>query len=116
MRQKLAEICHNGYMDALCFLREKGEIFPPSFSLAFLVYTIKLHYRKTCYQPTVSDLLTAQNIHSSAVVGAKSPCCEQTKEVGRAEERMMKCHKENHLDHRVIENLPVAIKKGKVVK
>ncbi|XP_035771077.1 patatin-like phospholipase domain-containing protein 2 isoform X4 [Neolamprologus brichardi] len=78
--EKLAEICHNGYMDALCFLREK-------------------------------DLLTAQNIHSSAVVGAKSPCCEQTKEVGRAEERMMKCHKENHLDHRVIENLPVAIKK-----
>ncbi|XP_035771074.1 patatin-like phospholipase domain-containing protein 2 isoform X2 [Neolamprologus brichardi] len=74
--EKLAEICHNGYMDALCFLREK-----------------------------------AQNIHSSAVVGAKSPCCEQTKEVGRAEERMMKCHKENHLDHRVIENLPVAIKK-----
>lgn len=43
VRQKLAEICHNGYMDALCFLREKGEIFPPSFSLAFLVYTIKLH-------------------------------------------------------------------------
>ncbi|XP_039882327.1 patatin-like phospholipase domain-containing protein 2 isoform X3 [Simochromis diagramma] len=79
--EKLAEICHNGYMDALCFLREK-------------------------------DLLTAQNIHSSAVVGAKSPCCEQTKEVGRAEERMMKCHKENHLDHRVIENLPVAIKKA----
>lgn len=38
------------------------------------------------------------------------------KEVGHAEERMMKCHKENHLDHRVIENLPVAIKKGKEVK
>ncbi|XP_031587673.1 patatin-like phospholipase domain-containing protein 2 isoform X1 [Oreochromis aureus] len=80
--EKLAEICHNGYMDAFCFLREK-------------------------------DLLTAQNIHSSAVVGAKSPCCEQMKEVGQAEERMMKCHKENHqwLDHRVIENLPVTIKK-----
>lgn len=26
-RQKLAEICHNGYMDALRFLRERGELF-----------------------------------------------------------------------------------------
>lgn len=111
-------------MDALCFLKDSGKIF-------------HLHHLLVCvsqYQPklvinhlSVSDLLRAQHIPRSVVVeagGAKAPCCELVKEVCQTEEdcRMKKRmlngqdpHQEDHLwlDHRVIENLPVAIKKGK---
>ncbi|XP_069551532.1 patatin-like phospholipase domain-containing protein 2 [Brachyistius frenatus] len=91
--EKLAEICHNGYMDALRFLGER-------------------------------DLLRAQYIPCSVVAEAgrdKPPCCEVVKEVAQAEEGKIKkmmlngqtfCQ-ENHqwLDHKVIEKLPVAMKK-----
>ncbi|XP_047451456.1 patatin-like phospholipase domain-containing protein 2 isoform X2 [Mugil cephalus] len=90
--EKLAEICHNGYMDALRFLKERD--------------------------------WGAQCIPHRVVVeagGAKPPCCELVKELCQLEDcgtkkRMLNGHvphQEDHLwlDHRVIENLPVAIKR-----
>ncbi|XP_008292388.1 patatin-like phospholipase domain-containing protein 2 isoform X2 [Stegastes partitus] len=90
---ELAEICHNGYRDALCFLRER-------------------------------DLLQAQCTPRSRAVKvgrAKSLCCELMKEVVQTEQwkrRKMLLngqnpHREDHrwLDHRVIEDLPVEIKR-----
>lgn len=93
--EKLAEICHNGYMDALRFLRER-------------------------------DLLREQYVPHLVVVevdGPKPACCEQVKAAPHAEEwRMRKrkmllngqnTHQEDHrwLDHKVIENLPVSMKR-----
>ncbi|KAM9377355.1 patatin-like phospholipase domain-containing protein 2 [Pholidichthys leucotaenia] len=92
--EKLAEICNSGYMDALCFLKERGLL------------------RAQCLPPSVMTELGR----------AKPPHCEQLKETVHAEEQKrwkkaqlngknsyQECHQ--LLDHRVIENLPVAIKK-----
>ncbi|XP_022067473.2 patatin-like phospholipase domain-containing protein 2 isoform X1 [Acanthochromis polyacanthus] len=94
MLETLAEICHNGYMDALCFLRESDLL-------------------QAQYSPCSVGLKVSR---------AKSPCCELTNEVVQTEERrkkMMLLNGQNHrqedhrwLHHRALEDLPVAIKKG----
>ncbi|XP_023256154.1 patatin-like phospholipase domain-containing protein 2 isoform X1 [Seriola lalandi dorsalis] len=85
--EKLAEICHHGYMDALRFLRER-------------------------------DLLGTQCLPRSLVAemdALKPACCELVKE---AESKKTPVDGPNptqqelcRLDHKVIENLPVNIKK-----
>ncbi|XP_040894734.1 patatin-like phospholipase domain-containing protein 2 [Toxotes jaculatrix] len=88
--EKLAEICHNGYMDALRFLRERD-----------LLGT-------QCLPPTL--------VAETAAV--RPACCELVKEVAQAESKKalmngLNPSPEEHcwLDQKVIENLPVDIKK-----
>uniref|UniRef100_A0AAQ5ZHT9 triacylglycerol lipase n=1 Tax=Amphiprion ocellaris TaxID=80972 RepID=A0AAQ5ZHT9_AMPOC len=91
--EKLAEICHNGYMDALCFLRESDLL-------------------QAQYSPRSVGVKVGR---------VKPPCCELMNEVVQAEERRKKTmllngqnhHQEDHrwLHHKALEDLPVAIKK-----
>ncbi|KAF7223953.1 patatin-like phospholipase domain-containing protein 2 [Nothobranchius furzeri] len=82
--EKLAEICHNGYMDALRFLKER-------------------------------DLLGVDRDPHSALLGDKPPC--ESVEKWRKRRKMLNSGRssqwEEHqwVDHRVIESLPVGIKK-----
>ncbi|XP_071347923.1 patatin-like phospholipase domain-containing protein 2 isoform X1 [Trachinotus anak] len=84
---ELAEICHNGYMDALRFLRERDllgtQCLPPSL---------------------VAEVDTV-----------KPNCCEMVKEAESKNTLLNGSNptREEHcwLDHRVIENLPAGIKK-----
>ncbi|XP_070764049.1 patatin-like phospholipase domain-containing protein 2 [Enoplosus armatus] len=87
--EKLAEICHNGYMDALCFLREKD-----------LLGTQHL-------PPTLE-----------AEMDAVTPaCCELVESVQAESKKTLldggNPHQADHwwLDLKVIENLPVSFKK-----
>ncbi|CAB1417855.1 unnamed protein product [Pleuronectes platessa] len=90
--EKLAEICHNGYMDALRFLREKDLLGTQCLPCSL-----------------VSDMDTV-----------KPTCCEFWKKLAQADESE-KTHlnglnpapEEDHwLDQKVIENLPDDIKKS----
>lgn len=95
--QKLAEICHSGYLDALRFLRERGE-----FSSVTLHYL--LHTRSRVRRLPDTDLLGTQLVPPSVEpqTGTVKPCCRQNP------------HQGDHrwLDPRVIENLPLNIQKG----
>ncbi|KAM6937022.1 patatin-like phospholipase domain-containing protein 2 [Xenentodon cancila] len=79
--EKLAEICHNGYMDALIFLRERDVISEESDS---------------CHME---------------VGGAKPPCCESVKDERRMKNRRIPEQDHGWLDLQVMENLPVGLKK-----
>nr|XP_020476791.1 patatin-like phospholipase domain-containing protein 2 [Monopterus albus] len=83
--EKLAEICHNGYMDALRFLRERD-----------LLGT-------QCLPPSV---MVGMNT-------AKPPCCELVKESKKILLKGLNPLQEDHcwLDQKVIENLPAGLKK-----
>ncbi|XP_054475642.1 patatin-like phospholipase domain-containing protein 2 isoform X2 [Anoplopoma fimbria] len=89
--EKLAEICHNGYMDALHFLRERDLLGTQS-------------------------LLPSLKAETDAV---KPACCERVKEVAQAEESKRTLlngqnpHREDHwwLGLTVTEGLPAGIKK-----
>ncbi|XP_041852902.1 patatin-like phospholipase domain-containing protein 2 [Melanotaenia boesemani] len=91
--EKLAEICHNGHMDALCFLKERD--------------LVSAEYNPLSMQVKVS--------------WAKLACCEAKKEVAQAQERRKRktmlneqnLHQKDYrwLDHKVTKNLPVGIKK-----
>ncbi|XP_017288324.1 patatin-like phospholipase domain-containing protein 2 isoform X3 [Kryptolebias marmoratus] len=86
---KLAEICHNGYMDALRFLRDR-------------------------------DLVGAECNPRRVALGDKFPCCEPVREMAKTEDwKRMKIPLNNGgkpqehqmLDQRIMENLPMGIKK-----
>ncbi|XP_042352643.1 patatin-like phospholipase domain-containing protein 2 isoform X2 [Plectropomus leopardus] len=89
--EELAEICHNGYMDALRFLRERDLLGPQCLSSSVMAET-------------------------DAV---KPACCETRREVAQAEESrktLLNGHNRHQEDHwwlslKVIENLPVSFKK-----
>ncbi|XP_037834371.1 patatin-like phospholipase domain-containing protein 2 isoform X2 [Kryptolebias marmoratus] len=87
--EKLAEICHNGYMDALRFLRDR-------------------------------DLVGAECNPRRVALGDKFPCCEPVREMAKTEDwKRMKIPLNNGgkpqehqmLDQRIMENLPMGIKK-----
>ncbi|XP_060932279.1 patatin-like phospholipase domain-containing protein 2 isoform X1 [Limanda limanda] len=90
--EKLAEICHNGYMDALRFLREKDLLGTQCLPCSL-----------------VSDIDTV-----------KPTCCELWKKLAQADESektqlngLNPAPEEDHwLDQKVIENLPDDIKKS----
>ncbi|KAM7415092.1 hypothetical protein PAMA_019767 [Pampus argenteus] len=90
--EKLAEICHNGYMDALRFLRERDLLgtqrLPPS--LVAETDTVK----PACCELVVKESTGEQESRKTTLNGLKPP-------------------QEEHrwLDLKVIENLPVSFKK-----
>lgn len=93
-------------MDALRFLRERGELFhlhPPHNRFLFFCFT------HVSSQLSVIDLLETQRAPRSlaAETNMVKPCCE-TLLTGQNP------HQEDHgwLDLKVIENLPVSFKKG----
>ncbi|XP_026167629.1 patatin-like phospholipase domain-containing protein 2 [Mastacembelus armatus] len=85
--EKLAEICHNGYMDALRFLRERDLLVTQSFSSGLML-----------------EMITA-----------KPACCELVMEAAQTKDPTngLSPPQDAHwwLDQKVIENLPVGIKK-----
>ncbi|XP_033181926.1 patatin-like phospholipase domain-containing protein 2 isoform X2 [Anabas testudineus] len=85
--ETLAEICHNGYMDALRFLKDRdllGALGPPT-SLMEEMDTVN---------PTCCELALVEDSKKTLLNGLNPPQQEQ-----------------HWLDHRVIENLPVGLKK-----
>uniref|UniRef100_A0A4W6FYZ0 triacylglycerol lipase n=1 Tax=Lates calcarifer TaxID=8187 RepID=A0A4W6FYZ0_LATCA len=106
--EKLAEICHNGYMDALRFLRERGDLRTGSL----WVYTCSNNRRHVLHQLSLTDLLGTQCLPPSLVSemdAVKTSCCEPKKTLMNG--LNLAKEKQCWLDQKVIENLPVDFKK-----
>lgn len=103
--QNLAEICHNGYVDALRFLRERGELFIPHHrSSVLLLHT----HADVSGHLSVTELLEMQLVPLSLVaeVDTGHPCCDTL---------LTGPHQGDHwwLDPGIIQNLPDSFKTGK---
>ncbi|CAK6954496.1 patatin-like phospholipase domain-containing protein 2 [Scomber scombrus] len=85
--EKLAEICHNGYMDALCFLRERDLLGTQCLPPSLVAETDRVELAKASSRPHESRKMMLNGLNSP-------------------QEEEHRC-----LDLKVIENLPVSFKK-----
>ncbi|XP_014876718.1 patatin-like phospholipase domain-containing protein 2 isoform X1 [Poecilia latipinna] len=108
--EKLAEICHNGYTDALRFLKERGEhshFHPHSqqvFETFIFIAVCKVRPKYIASQEFLNlDLLSEKHVPRSLSLGkgwTTPPCRERGKERANAEEarlrKMLLSHKVTH--------------------
>ena len=139
--QAMAEICHNGYVDALRFLQENSEetlsyillifmspegggkrfLFYEPQSLAVSNLVLLIAEIKLIWMP-ITDLISSEcPMRSLAIDGPKQACCELARESGEDQESDESTQKneltppeDEHwwLDPQLIEKLPVNVKKG----